>query len=320
MMKTDSAYEIYRQKIQILNEYVWNNDKPWHVIEKWLENFTGYSFSTPECEKLMALHMLCNFNYFSQDMVRQMLKSCYEDLLTIPIKQEIRKKNNNTLDVGLINDELSKEIEATRFLGAGNPSESGSHLLYYFRQINDLDVKYFCDYYSIFQEDQSGSIILKDPTLKRVVFFDDLVGTGSQLKKFIEQRIKKIRVSLPDLEIQFISLFATHNAFKKINHIESFNGNAKTLFILDETYKAFGSKSRYFANREFPSRSKIKTFSRKYSQLLGCGIRDVHGFGYSQLMLGFSYNTPDNTIPIFWKTGSHFTPIFKRYSKQGSGL
>lgn len=58
-MKTDSTYEIYRQKIQILNEYVWNNDKPWYVIEKWLENFTGYSFSTPECEKLMALHRLC---------------------------------------------------------------------------------------------------------------------------------------------------------------------------------------------------------------------------------------------------------------------
>ncbi|MDC4527847.1 hypothetical protein OHV52_18530 [Acinetobacter baumannii] len=316
---TDQKFEEYRQKILNLNQYAWDNDKPWDEVEQWLLNFKGYSFFPIEKEKIYALHMLSNFNYFSQDMVRQMLKSCFEELLIIPLKQQIRKKHSDTLDIDLINRELAQELKQTIFIGAGNPSESGTHLLYYFRQMNQLPTTNFLDFHGAFIEDAYGNISIRDPDIKRFIFFDDLVATGEQLNKFTIERVKKIRQSNPDIDIRFMSMFATTKALKKINTKESFNGGAKALFILDESYKAFGKKSRYFKRRKWPSKYKLKMFSGRYSQLL-VAERNKHGFNASQLMIGFSYNTPDNSLPIFWKEADNFNPIFKRFHKNGPSL
>lgn len=314
-------FEDYRQKILNLNQYAWDNDKTWDEIEKWLENFQGVfvcSFEQRHKEKLLALHLLSNFNYFSQDLVRQMLKSCYEDLLIIPLKQKIRRKYNDTLDVTLILEELSDELSKTKFIGAGNPSESGTHLLYFFRQMNELNTSNFCDFHESFVEDQNGNIILRDTTTKRFVFFDDLVASGDQLNKFTVKRVQKIRKSHPELEIHFMSMFATAKALKKINSPEAFDGKAKSLFILDESYKIFGKRSRYFKKgKNKISKNKLKNFNGTYSRMLvGCE-RHKHGYNDSQLMIGFSYNTPDNSLPIFWKENDNFIPVFKRYKKWG---
>jgi hypothetical protein len=315
-----SKFEEYRQKILHLNQYAWDNDKTWGEIETWLNNFNGkfISFEQRDREKLLALHLLSNFNYFSQDMVRQMLKSCYEELLVIPLKQKIRRENNDTLDIDFIRCKFEVELSQTKFIGAGNPSESGTHLLYFFRQMNELSTENFCDFHESFTEDHLGNIKLRPlNTTKRFVFFDDLVASGEQLTKFTVNRVKKIKESHPDIEIHFMSMFATAKALKKINASEAFDGNAKTLFILDESYKAFGKKSRYFKNRTTPSKTKLKGFSGLYSQLLVGSERHKHGYNASQLMLGFSYNTPDNTLPIFWKEKEYFVPIFKRFRKMG---
>ena len=39
------------------------------------------------------------------------------------------------------------------------------------------------------------------------------------------------------------------------------------------------------------------------------------GYGGCQLLLGFSHNTPNNTLPIFW-CDNNWTPFFKRYNKK----
>lgn len=312
-------FEEYRQKILNLNQYAWDNDKTWDDIEKWLENFHGTfvcSFEQRNKEKLLALHLLSNFNYFSQDLVRQMLKSCYEDLLIIPLKQSIRKKNKDTLDIDLISRELESELSKTKFIGAGNPSESGTHLLYFFRQMNGLKTNNFCDFHESFIEDPLGNIVLRDSETKRFIFFDDLVASGDQLNKFTVKRVQKIKKSHPEIEIHFMCMFATEKALKKINDSNAFDGKAKSLFILDESYKVFGKKSRYFkSGRNKISKNKLKNFNGTYSRLLvGCE-RHKHGYNDSQLMIGFSYNTPDNSLPIFWKENDSFIPVFKRYKK-----
>ncbi len=79
----------------------------------------------------------------------------------------------NEYDSDKIDEYYIKELNKTRFLGVGNPSESGVHLLYYFRQENCLSEKCFINAYDIFNSDYSRGLELCDPTINHYVFVDD---------------------------------------------------------------------------------------------------------------------------------------------------
>ena len=66
-------------------------------------------------------------------------------------------------------------------------------------------------------------------------------------------------------------------------------------------------------------KSIAELISKKYgSRLMGMENQaHWHGYKDSQLLLGFTHNTPDNTLPIIWKE-ENWIPIFKRYSKIGA--
>jgi hypothetical protein len=59
-------------------------------------------------------------------MTKEMLISLYRDFIEYPIRQKFL----NEVDVEKL---FKEELNQTRFLGMGNPAESGAHLLYYFR-------------------------------------------------------------------------------------------------------------------------------------------------------------------------------------------
>lgn len=309
--------EAYKNQLMRLNSHAWDGDKKWPEIEQWLNNFTGRCFQKEE-EQLLALHLLTHFIYFGNSTLREMLKACYEEQFIIPLKQEIRKAHSNTTDTNLINCLLNQEINQTLFIGAGNPSESGAHLLYFFRQMNNLSKERFSDFYGAFYKDQSSSELHPhSPSIKRYIFFDDLVASGTQIKGYLKDRLTQIRTSNPSIKLQFMCLFATTTGLEALNTTEMFNGDAHCLFHLDDSYKVFSKKSRNFKSLRKPSRRKLKKFCQVYSTYLG--YEESHKLGYknSQLMIGFSYNTPDNTLPIFWEKYPpiYWTPIFARYSK-----
>lgn len=311
-----SKLDNYKNQLMKLSSHAWDDDKKWPEIEEWLKNFTGRCFSKEE-EHLLALHLLTHFIYFGNSTIREMLKACYEEQFIIPLKQEIRRNNNDTTNNYLINACLKDEIEKTLFIGAGNPSESGAHLLYYFRQMNNLSKERFSDFYGAFYKDQnSNNLYPHSSSINRYIFFDDLVASGTQISDYLKDRLAQIRSTNPSIKLQFMCLFATTIGLEALNKSDMFNGNAHCLFHLDDTYKAFGKKSRNFKLLKRPSRRKLKKFCKFYATYLN--FQDPHKLGYKdcQLMIGFSYNTPDNTLPIFWaKDPIYWTPIFARYSK-----
>ena len=68
---------------------------------------------------------------------QELMRVLFRDLYRYPIVEQIRKANNDTTNIDLINREFQDALDRTLFLGVGNPSESGCHLLYYFRQEMD---------------------------------------------------------------------------------------------------------------------------------------------------------------------------------------
>jgi hypothetical protein len=305
------------KKLRTLAQHAWDDEVRWPAISAWSKNFTGEVLTADE-EQKYSLFMLSRFVYFGKKLVREMLRSLYRDNFEAPIRQRIRRNMRDSWDRVGINNLFAQELRATRFVGVGNPSESGAHLLYYFRQVNYLPKDLFIDINSAFTPViESGALkyLPREPNVTRYVFFDDLVGSGTQASSYLATQLKRMRESSPNLDIRFMSLFASADGLKKLNAKSLFNNAASCLFELDSSFKAFGPESRYFVGA--PSWFNVdiaRALALHYGQNL---YGDPLGYKDGQLLLGFSHNTPDNTLPIFWNEGrkAPWVPIFIRFDK-----
>jgi hypothetical protein len=313
---------LLEDKIRTLIFHAWDEEVRWPHIQAWMANFTG-KISSPEEEKKHSLFALSRFMYFSRRMVREMLKSLYRDHFKSALIQRIRRNYNDSKDVELLKRLYEQELKSTRFLGVGNPSESGAHLLYFFRQVNYLPKDLFIDIADAFHTQatrtKNGAALEYQPKLdsiNRLVFFDDLVGSGNQSSSYLGKHLKRLKSIKPELDLRFMSLFATTHGLAKLNASHLFDGKASCLFELDESFKAFDPDGRHFSN---PPSWFDEGLMKNIAQTYGNWIRPGFGLGYedSQLLLGFSHNTPDNTLSIFWDEGKSqpWTPVFVRYHK-----
>lgn len=314
----------YESKIRTLVYQAWDQEVRWPQIEAWLNNFNGCVFDDSH-ERLYAIFILSRFMYFSKRLVREMLKSLYRDHFEAPLIQRIRRNYGGTKDSSLIRQIYNNELSATRFIGVGNPAESGAHLLYYFRQVNYLPKNLFVDFAGAFaptvdRVTRKIKFSQQDGNVSRYVFFDDLVGSGIQVSDYLTHKLAQVRAGDNRLDLRFMSLFSTTQGLKKMNGRQLFDGKAMCLFELDDSYKAFYEFSRYFSNApDWFDHTKLFTLAKSYGEKLQpnrpLGYRD------GQLLLGFSHNTPDNTLPIFWDEGHGvpWKPVFGRYDKNYGG-
>ena len=333
--------EIYK-RIEVLNFTLWENRAFKTHIEEWLSNFKN------ENDKDYALYMLSRMMYFSAANIRNLLKTLYRDKIRYPIIREIRKHNSNTLDSKILESEFFEELKNTRFLGVGNPSESGVHLLYYFRQENNIPKDLFVntDDLVVYEQDELGNLHakLRDKfkNVKRFVFIDDLCGSGQQATSNdsnVRRCVNNLRSFIPLSNISYLMLFGLKSG---IEHVRKFIEPSTGSFLydyvdavieLDESYKCFSEKSRYFTNIDNYDKIIAKDVAYRYGYELSFQLAAKQGFvspdlekiaahralgfGNNQLLISMHHNTPDNTLPIMWfdEDKSIWTPIFKRYNK-----
>jgi len=305
-----------KAKIKTLNETIWENRATDPAITEWLDNFAPSGAAGPD-EALNALFLLSNFMYFGDREIRGLLKALYRDLYRYPILEAVRRTNHDTLDSSLIDSQFAVELQHTRFLGVGNPSESGSHLLYYFRQENNLPKDLFIHTHQVFKRHGGGSLDLKDITVSRYVFIDDFCGSGKQGSEYSRDLVEDIKRLKPAASVDYYVLFATATGISKIRHDTQFD-SARAIYELDASFKCFAPDSRFFRNRvNGVDQAFCEQMSRKYGEKM---VAVAHALGYenSQLLIGFHYNTPDNTLPIIWFDEPDrlpWNPIFRRYPK-----
>lgn len=301
----------------------WKHDSD--QAEMWLSNFSDIDSDIQEKERLNMLYLLSKFMYFGNDELRQLLISLYRDLFKYPIVVSIRRANSNTIDDSFIKIELEKELEASRFLGVGNPSESGVHILYYFRQECKLSRKFFINTSDIFStekitEENSSKTTrtflrseISNKSIRRYVFIDDFCGSGSQATQYLKNIVDNIKFEDSKIEVNYLMLFGTVYGINEVRKLNVFD-RVDAVFTMDETFKTFSPDSRYFKNT--PDSNIDKEFSRDTALKYGANLCDPPlGFGNCELLLGLYHNTPDNSLPIFWSDHNEWQPIFKRYHK-----
>jgi len=322
----DYEEELYR-KIKVLNEITWEYRANRPNINEWLSNFSDSK------EKLHALFMLSQFMYFGNLQMRELLKCIYRDLYKYPKIEFIRKSLSNTFDMNLILAEFLIAETKTRFLGVGNPSESGTHLLYFFRQENRLRKDLFINIHEIFKTNENGGIELANSNINHYVFIDDFCGSGSQAIRNSKEVIKLINDLDPSIETSYLMLFATSDGKNTVKTKTLFT-HVDTVVELDNSFKLFDIDSRYFKNiSSHIERVFLQKMCEEHGRKLMTSIyqeegktdptltkwveRDKLGFRDSQLLIGFHHNTPNNTLPVLWydEAMMKWFPIFRRYNK-----
>ncbi len=278
--------EVLKKIIMYTRELVWQNNITENKIEDWLSNFKGEVFSIAE-ERKLALWLLANFVYYNQTEVEHLCKVIMRNFIhqTLVKKglEQVNKKN------------ISEIISSTRFISLGRPSESGGLILYLFRLANDLQVKNF----SIPSEFERAEI-------KQVVFVDDITisaGENGQAYNYLKDYNKD------GLEIKFLTLIASDEAISSLKKIDV---EVIQAISLDKRNKCF-SQDSYIFNYYKEQISDFKKFAIHYG--LKANPKIPLGYNNSELLFGFYYNTPDNTLPIFWGKENGWNPIFKRVDK-----
>ncbi len=299
-------------KIKILNETIWENHATDPKLREWLRNFAS------DDDRLRALFLLSNFMYFGSRQMREMLKALFRDLYRYPIIEAIRRRHDNTTDSRVLEPAFQDELNHSRFLGCGNPAESGCHLLYYFRQENALPRSLFIHSHQVFRRVTGATPLqLREPAISRYIFIDDFCGSGDQGIEYtaIVEDMKSVD---PNVWTAYYVLFATETGLNRVRDETSFD-DARAIFVLDNTFKSFSTESRYFRQSvDGIQRDACKTMCAAYGTQLAPG--GPLGHGDCELLIGFHHNTPDNTLPIFWYDEPHgvpWFPIFRRYPKLG---
>ena len=318
-MKTRDQY-IYdlQAKFKSLNTQLWENKVNWSLVEKWYTQFRSHA-EVEQDEQLQILFLASHFMYFGQKEVRALLRALFRDLYQYRIIERIRRKHYDTLDRKIIAEGYRQALASTRFIGLGGPSESGSFLLYPFRQENNLSIAHFADSRSLLSRHGWKGLFrrkLVDETVAHYVFIDDLCGSGTQAEQYSKRLLRHLKRLNRTATIYYFPLVATERGLSEVRKLKQFDDVA-TVVELDESFKCFSDQSRIYKNEPAPfDRSKAKSIAQEYGRRLWPG--NALGWKDGQLLLGFNHNTPDNSLPIIWygEPGSAWTPLFKRSHKK----
>ena len=319
MSSTDTRIGI-QDKLKILSEELWEGRCSNRCIEEWLSNFDGRHSADRETERLHAMHLLSAFSYIGFAELGVLLVSMYRDFFRYPIIQNIRRDLEGTRDAEAVNRAFVDELNATRFLGMGNPAESGTHLLYHFRQENRIPLRLFVQHGDLFTGGVTDDATRLAEGIERVVFIDDLCGSGDQAVRYSRGIVRDLKAVAAregtSIECHFLVLFATQRGIANVRQESAFD-DIRAVNELDETHMTYGPLSRVFRNApDGISEAQSRQIAERYGRELV--ERWPLGYGDSQLLLGFHHNVPNNTLPIvWWSNGEHgWKPAFPRQRKR----
>jgi hypothetical protein len=258
-------------------------------IRGWLQDFSGYRHTVNEHR---IDRWLNQFAAADRDLAARLL-----DCVDFMTSEQISAAYRNAL-AALPGWHIEQERRHGRWLFvpyAVSAGESGDSMLHRFRHANNLASGRF------------NSLFLHKSDLLRlglgpediVVFVDDFSGTGDQIVRnwpLLEELIP----GAPRTHLVLAA--ATSLAIDRIQSTTTLNVQADYVFTREDN--VFHASCRHFTPAE-------KARVLEYCQI--AAPREPRGRGESGLVVVFSHNCPNNSLPILHVSRGRWEGLFRRY-------
>lgn len=261
-------------------------------VDRWLSNFSGEVFEE-SYERHLALFLLSNFVYYDQEEVRHLCSVLLRRFLHQNLPGHMKGGTSDE-----VNDAAENFLSQLLFYQIGRPGESGGFILYFFRQANDLPHTSFVTSPDLIPEG-----------VDTICFIDDVCLSGGQTKKYFEGLAERFI----DYRRVVLALVATDMAARELRELDV---DLTAAITLDSRSQCFSENSDAFSEHRdhmFAAKKLAKHYGSKISSKYPLGYKD------GEFAFGFFFNTPNNTLPIFWSEKNGWHPIMRRYGKKYSG-
>lgn len=294
---------IYRKCLTFIQLGYWDNLTK-KQLDTWLSNFREAD------EKYLAALILNKLIYRNEASILSM----FSNLFYIEVPKYLKSKNVYTVnDLDYFRTKLYKsqenffQIANFRFstISTGDLGESGHLYIRYLREhfiCNALIVDISSEKKPTPDDEQyKFENIL--PCIKTIIFIDDFIGSGEQIKEFILDNKEKLE--LFD-NIVFMPLVAHQKGIDNVlEYSKELLLNIEVRPIEIMTYE---NSSFYLHEKDdtlFDGENTIddlRTFYKDLFESKDFDISSEYGFGDLGLMHIFSTGVPDNNLPIIYKT------------------
>ena len=148
-----------------------------------------------------------------------------------------------------------------------------------------------------------------------IVFIDDFIGTGNSVVTYLNTQFKKFPI-LKSKSIHILCLYLTKSGELALENYATDNSLNLQLYYYRKGDKFFKEGHYYSGNNLI---EKIDMYSKIWDGKFA-NFAYKYGYGDIQSLCSINDDTPNNTLGIFWKKSTNYSPLFKRYQEDSTNL
>lgn len=166
-----------------------------------------------------------------------------------------------------------------------------------------------------YTQDKLEKILYRDDLQENIVIVDDYFGTGETFIKYVSSLIEKNN-KIKNKNLYFVALQGSVVGKEAIENYAKENEINLQIITCKYSKKAF-EYDNIFKLDDADSHRQI--YSDIYDRRNN--IND-YKFGYKEIeaLVSFYYNTPNNTLGLFWQNIENFRALFERHERQKTNL
>ncbi len=235
-------------------------------------------------ERKEMLRLLYHFDYYSSHKIPQIVKSLYLKFREICDSEDV------------VFAKVEKQF---------GTSFSSIFFMSFWFQNNLYD----------YTEENLSNIICEEDLTENLVIVDDYFGSGESFIKYINKLVT-LNPNIKLKNIYFIAHQGSYIGKKAIDDYAAKNKVNITIIVNKYSKKAFEYGNIY-------SESLADKHRQLYSEIYDKRNQNPFfkfGYGEVEALVSFYYNTPNNTLGLFWQNMCGFKALFSRHDKKRTTL
>lgn len=290
-------------QLRIISQTQWDYLKYSNAID-WIDE----NFCNDDEGRYYAVKILLNLIYYSKRDIEKLLNfGLYEKIYGEIVKNELIQNNNIYIPYSEAEAKIFSLKQLSFFvplLDSDKPSESGNSIIGDLVHKNDISEMQVDFHWNITEE--------KLKNFKILIFVDDCVGSGTQLKNFWNsEKTENIRniCNKYDIKVYYLVLVGYDKSLEVLK--ENKNLQDITVIVCDvlsDKNRIFSPENMMWNKEEDEMEKAIQYFERIRKE------RGVSFLGFKKLDFAVILHDrlPNWTLPLFWKEMNGWKCLLKR--------